>query len=672
MEDENATTKFAEIIEGRLYFSSLCCKPRSTTSTHYFSTDDELLYENFYADFGPLNLAMLYKFCCKLNKKLKSFSLARKKIVHYTGVDQKKRANAAFLTGSYAVIYLKRTAEEVYHCLSSSSGPPYLPFRDASFGSSLYNLTLMDCLQGIAKACAECFIDFSNFDVDEYEYYEKVESGDLNWIVPSRFLAFSGPHPKSKIENGYPVHAPDAYIPYFKKHGVTVVVRLNKKMYDARRFTDAGIAHHDLFFPDGSVPSLEIVRKFNDICESTQGAIAVHCKAGLGRTGTLIACYLMKHHSFSAAQAISWIRICRPGSIIGPQQHFLEEKQASLWAQGEVHRSKCKMLRRMKVVPYTSKDETTSRSTLHDSGSQIEDWQFLFEDRCLTQGDRLRSLKHKRHPRHTAITRSEESRMQTRSATQPLRITTLAPLKSLETTARPSRAVTASLQANKRVTRSMANTHPGLRNSFISNPRLSGSLVNLDTQSAVPKLLDSGLSQSTSRLSTISSGRGNNHSTPLHQRQATLGHACPPDIGLLSRSMSALGGHSASLGTLGESICNCTTQQLTHSLRLAGKNCDKDPTMCTVTLLRSSSPDPNNNNNNINNDTSSGSLRSASLASHPNCQSNGTRHEDKAANPLSTSTNAVLLSASGVRSTVYSLRHFGHSNPSLQSSRAQH
>uniref|UniRef100_UPI00358FFCE6 dual specificity protein phosphatase CDC14AB-like n=1 Tax=Myxine glutinosa TaxID=7769 RepID=UPI00358FFCE6 len=102
MEDENATTKFAEIIEGRLYFSSLCCKPRSTTSTHYFSTDDELLYENFYADFGPLNLAMLYKFCCKLNKKLKSFSLARKKIVHYTGVDQKKRANAAFLTGSYA------------------------------------------------------------------------------------------------------------------------------------------------------------------------------------------------------------------------------------------------------------------------------------------------------------------------------------------------------------------------------------------------------------------------------------------------------------------------------------------------------------------------------------------------------------------------------------------
>lgn len=47
--------------------------------------------------------------------------------------------------------------------------------------------------------------------------------------------------------------------------------------------------------------------------------------AGLGRTGTLIACYIMKHYKFTHAEAIAWIRICRPGSIIGPQQHFLEE-----------------------------------------------------------------------------------------------------------------------------------------------------------------------------------------------------------------------------------------------------------------------------------------------------------------------------------------------------------
>lgn len=77
---------------------------------------------------------------------------------------------------------------------------------------------------------------------------------------------------------GYPLHAPEAYIPYFRKHNITTVIRLNKKMYDARRFTESGFEHHDLFFVDGSTPNDAIVRKFLNICENAEGAIAVHCK----------------------------------------------------------------------------------------------------------------------------------------------------------------------------------------------------------------------------------------------------------------------------------------------------------------------------------------------------------------------------------------------------------
>jgi hypothetical protein len=46
-------------------------RPRSNATTHFFCVDEEFQYENFYADFGPLNLAMLYRYSCKLNKKLK-------------------------------------------------------------------------------------------------------------------------------------------------------------------------------------------------------------------------------------------------------------------------------------------------------------------------------------------------------------------------------------------------------------------------------------------------------------------------------------------------------------------------------------------------------------------------------------------------------------------------
>ena len=80
------------------------------------------------------------------------------------------------------------------------------------------------------------------------------------------------------ISLGYPLHAPEAYFPYFRKHNVTSIVRLNKKIYDARRFTDAGFDHFDLFFIDGSVPSDTIVRQFLELSENAEGAIAIHCK----------------------------------------------------------------------------------------------------------------------------------------------------------------------------------------------------------------------------------------------------------------------------------------------------------------------------------------------------------------------------------------------------------
>ncbi|KAJ9580983.1 hypothetical protein L9F63_023844, partial [Diploptera punctata] len=237
------------------------------------------------------------------------------------------------------IIYLKKTPEEAYRPLIGGTNPPFLPFRDASFGVSVYHITLMDCLHAIYKALNLGFFNFDDFDVEEYEYYERVENGDLNWIVPQKFLAFCGPHAKSKIENGYPLHAPESYFAYFRRNGVTTVIRLNKKIYDANRFTEAGFDHRDLFFIDGSTPSDSIMKQFLAVSESASGAIAVHCKAGLGRTGSLIGCYIMKHYHFSARETIAWIRMCRPGSIIGHQQQWLEEKQSHMWLQGDLHRS---------------------------------------------------------------------------------------------------------------------------------------------------------------------------------------------------------------------------------------------------------------------------------------------------------------------------------------------
>lgn len=113
---------------------------------------------------------------------------------------------------------------------------------------------------------------------------------------------------------------PDDYVPIFKQFGVNLVVRLNKKNYDEKRFTKYGVKHLDLYFLDGSTPPDPIIDKFLEVAESQKGAIAIHCKAGLGRTGSLIALYAMKHYHFPAKAFIGWIRVARPGSILGPQQ----------------------------------------------------------------------------------------------------------------------------------------------------------------------------------------------------------------------------------------------------------------------------------------------------------------------------------------------------------------
>ena len=77
---------------------------------------------------------------------------------------------------------------------------------------------------------------------------------------------------------------PEDYIEYFREHNVGAVVRLNKKMYEASRFTQYGVRHHEMYFPDGTCPSEQILLRFLDTAEREPGALAVSGGPG-GRGG---------------------------------------------------------------------------------------------------------------------------------------------------------------------------------------------------------------------------------------------------------------------------------------------------------------------------------------------------------------------------------------------------
>lgn len=256
------------------------------------------------------------------------------KIYHYTSLDKEKQANAAFLMGAYMIIVLKYNATDTWE-IFKESGISFKPFRDAIVAESSYKCTLQDCFNGLDIGIQLGWYDYDNFNVKSYLKYEKVENGDLNWIVPNKFLAFAGPNSKKHDEDGYRQYTPKDYNKVFKKLGIDLIVRLNKKKYDETIFTDAGFEHLDIPFEDGTIPPEDIIQKFLLKAEDTKGAIAVHCKAGLGRTGTLIGLYCMKHYGFPARAFIGWARICRPGSVLGPQQHYLSAVEEEMMEDGD-------------------------------------------------------------------------------------------------------------------------------------------------------------------------------------------------------------------------------------------------------------------------------------------------------------------------------------------------
>ncbi|KAJ8979068.1 hypothetical protein NQ317_013384 [Molorchus minor] len=70
-------------------------------------------------------------------------------------------------------------------------------------------------------------------------------------------------------------------------------------------------------------PTIEQIFKFIRVvqwCRKKNLPLGVHCRMGLGRTGVLVAVYLMYFHGMAADQALKNLRYLRPGSVDSPAQ----------------------------------------------------------------------------------------------------------------------------------------------------------------------------------------------------------------------------------------------------------------------------------------------------------------------------------------------------------------
>lgn len=289
----------------------------------YFTVEDALQYNAFHLDFGPLHIGTLYRFAVILHNILNEEVNQGKAVVFFSSTTPKDRANAACLLCCYMILVQSWSPHQVLQPISQIE-PPFLSFRDAGYSNSDFEISIQDIVYGMWRAKERGMIDLTNFNLEEYEQYERVDQGDFN-VISKDFIAFASPQQNQR--KATTLNEPfKKVLNFFGKNNVKLVVRLNSHLYDAKEFTKRGIQHIDMIFDDGTCPSLEYVQKFIGAAEciiNKGGKIAVHCKAGLGRTGCLIGAHLIYTHGFTANECIAYMRMLRPGMVVGPQQHWL-------------------------------------------------------------------------------------------------------------------------------------------------------------------------------------------------------------------------------------------------------------------------------------------------------------------------------------------------------------
>ena len=145
---------------------------------------------------------------------------------------------------------------------------------------------------------------------------------NFGWVLENELAGSQGP---SSVRDLFFLHS----------EGVRAVIRMEEQTIAADSEEKFDLVDMFVPVPDFTPPKLDQIQKmieFIDQQTAAQKPVVVSCYAGIGRTGTVLACYLV-HRGQEPADAMNRVRELRPGSIQTPEQEAAV-REYSEWAQG--------------------------------------------------------------------------------------------------------------------------------------------------------------------------------------------------------------------------------------------------------------------------------------------------------------------------------------------------
>jgi len=116
-------------------------------------------------------------------------------------------------------------------------------------------------------------------------------------------------------------------VEWLHRNGIKAIVSLTEERIPPKFLEGLHIEYIHYPLTDHEEPSVEQLIELVEIIDShlkSGKSVLIHCAAGLGRTGTLLASYLVMKKGYCAVDAIMEVRRKRPGSIEPCQEHAIK------------------------------------------------------------------------------------------------------------------------------------------------------------------------------------------------------------------------------------------------------------------------------------------------------------------------------------------------------------